>query len=133
MEKVAEIAREIGVALKGKVEIKWRLGKKVEGAEKPRPMIVRFEDEISRKLMLDKARLLARNVNPEWKRVYLAPDMTWQQREEARKKEEELRKQADKMTEEAGKEGGTGEVYRVVGQRGSRRIVAMLQATGGQS
>ena len=131
-KKVAEIASEIGVAVKGKVEVKWRLGKKVEGENKPRPMIVRLEDAESRTILLEKARFLARNANPAWKRVYLAPDLTWQQREEARKKEEGLRKQAEKMTEEAGKAGGGGEVYRVVGTRGKLRIVAQEQATGGQ-
>ena len=40
-KKVEEIATELGVAMKGKVEVKWRLGKKVEGESKPRPMIVR--------------------------------------------------------------------------------------------
>ena len=127
-KKVAEIATEIGVALKGKVEVKWRLGKKVQGETKPRPMIVRMEDAESRTKLLAKARFLARNIDPAWKRVYLAPDLTWQQREEARKKEEELRKQAEKMTEEAAKEDGTGDTYRVIGTRGNRRIVAQAQA-----
>ena len=44
--------------------------------------------------------------------------------------EEELRKKADEMTEQAGKEGGSGEVYRVVGQRGKRRVVAVGGAAG---
>lgn len=127
-KKVAEVAAELGVAMEGKVEVKWRLGKKVDGESKPRPLIVRFEDGESRTKLLEKARFLARNANPAWKRVYLAPDMTWQQREEARKKEEELRKQAEKMTEEAGKTDGSGEVYRVVGTRGTRRIVIQAQA-----
>ena len=134
-KKVAEIATEIGVATKGKVEVKWRLGKKVEGENKPRPMIVQLEDAESRAKLLEKARFLARNANPAWKRVYLAPDLTWQQREEARKKEEELRKQAEKMTAEAALAGGAGEVYRVIGSRGNRRIVvqAQAQAIGGQN
>lgn len=132
-KKVEEIANEIGVVMKGKVDVKWRLGKKVAGEAKPRPMIVRLEDVESRAKLLEKARFLARNVNPAWKRVYLAPDLTWQQREEARKKEEELRKQAERMTEETTKDGGTGEVYRVVGTRGNRRIAVQAQATGGQN
>ena len=65
-------------------------------------MIVQFEDEETRAKMLENARRLARK--PEWRRVYLAPDMTWKQREDARKEEEELRKKAEEMTEEAGKE-----------------------------
>ena len=120
-KQVAEIAKEIGVTMVGKMEVKYRIRKQVED-DRPKPMVVWIEDEESRARLLENARLLARK--PEWRSVYLGPDLTWEQREAARKEEEELRKQADQMTEEAGKEGGTGETYRVIGQRGMNRRVA---------
>ena len=86
-------------------------------------MIVCFDEEESRAAILENARRLGRSA--DWKRVFISPDLTWKQREEAKKEEEELRARADKMTEEAGKEGGSGEVYRVIGQRGKRRVVAV--------
>ena len=122
-EKMSDILAEIGAPIKGKVEVRFRAGKKNEDKDKPRPMIVCFEDEESRAGVLENARRLGRK--PEWKRIFVSPDLTYRQREEAKKEEEELRRKADKMTEEAGKEGGTGEVYRVIGQRGKRRIVAV--------
>ena len=120
-EKVSEIAREIGVELKGAVEVKFRAGKKKEGEEKPRPMVVWVEDEETRSKLLSNARRLARK--EEWRRVYLSPDLTWQQREEARKEELKLREEADRKTEEAKNEGRGGGRFAVVGPRGRRRVV----------
>ena len=119
-EKVKEMVEEIGVELKGKVEVKFRAGKKVEGG-KPRPVIVRFEDDETREQLLTHARRLARK--DDWRNVFISPDLTWKQREEARKEEKKLREEADRRTEQAKNEGRTDGRYAVVGQRGKRRIV----------
>ena len=119
-EKVKEMVEEIGVEVKGKVEVKFRAGKKVEGG-KPRPVIVRVEDEETREQLLTHARRLARK--DEWRNVFVSPDLTWKQREEARKEEKKLREEADRKTEQAKNEGRTDGRYAVVGQRGRRRIV----------
>ena len=59
---------------------------------------------------------------PALKSVFVSQDLTWAQREEARKEEKELRELAEKKTEEAKKDGKKGK-YLVVGQRGRRRVV----------
>ena len=120
-DKVAQLAREIGVEVKGEIEVKFRAGKKAEGAERPRPLIVRVADDETRQSLLENARKLARK--DEWRKVFLSPDLTWQQREEAREEERKLRNEAEQKTEEAKNGGRGGGRYVVVGQRGRRRIV----------
>ena len=120
-EKVGEVIRCIGVEVNDEMEIKFRAGKKSEGeGAKPRPLIVRISDEEKRERILRESRNLARS--PAFKAVFVAPDLTWAQREEARKEEKELRELADKKTEESKNEGKRGR-YLVVGQRGRRRVV----------
>ena len=119
---VREMAKEVGVELAPEeVEVKFRAGKKQEeeGA-KPRPLIVKIKSEEKREKLRRNARLLSRS--DDWKTVFISEDLTWQQREEARKQEKELREEADRKTEEAKKEGKT-EKFRVVGPRGRRRVV----------
>ena len=48
-------------------------------------------------------------------------DLTYKQREEARKLDEKLHQEAERLTEEAKNDGRTGGRYRVVGQRGRRK------------
>ena len=117
--KMLELAREIGVEVRGEVEVKFRAGKKKEDG-KPRPMIVRVEDEETRQKILANARRLARK--EEWKSVFVSPDLTWKQREEAREEERRLRTEAENKTEEAKNGGRTGGRYVVMGPRGRRRV-----------
>ena len=120
-EKVEEVVRAIGVVLREEVEAKFRAGKKMDGeGGKPRPLIVRIADDENRERMYRDARNLARI--PALRSVFVAQDLTWAQREEARKEEKELRELAAKKTEEAKNEGKGGK-YLVVGQRGRRRVV----------
>ena len=114
-----ELAEEIGVEVKGEMEVKFRAGKKRDD-ERPRPMIVRVADDETRQKLLANARKLARK--DEWKRVYVSPDMTWQQREEAREEEKKLRAEAERKTEEAKNSGRTGGKFVVVGPKGRRRL-----------
>ena len=83
-------------------------------------MIVRLEDDETRQKLLANARRLARK--EEWRRVFVSPDMTWQQREEAREEEKKLRAEAEKKTEEAKNSGRTGGRFMVVGPKGRRRL-----------
>ena len=107
--------------MKNPVEVKFRAGKKTDGeGGKPRPLIVRIADDENRERMYRDARNLARI--PELRSVFVAQDLTWAQREEARKEEKELRELAAKKTEEAKNEGKGGK-YLVVGQRGRRRVM----------
>ena len=68
----------------------FRSGKKPEGEEaRPRPLIVKIKDDETREKVLKDARNLSRKEG--WKKVFVAPDLTYEQREEARKIERELR------------------------------------------
>ena len=118
---IREMAREVGVELGADdMEIKFRAGKKREEGERPRPLIVKINDDEKRDKIRKNARLLARS--DDWKSVFVSEDLTWQQREEARKQEKELREEADRKTEVAKKKGKQGK-FRVVGPRGRRRVV----------
>ena len=121
-KKVKDMAKEVGVDLsQGEFEVRFRAGKKreEEGA-KPRPLIVKISSGEKRERIRRNARLLSRS--EEWKSVFISEDLTWQQREEARKQEKECREEADKKTEAAKNEGKQGK-FRVVGPRGRRRVV----------
>jgi hypothetical protein len=69
MKKLGEIAKEIGVEIKGETSIKYRAGK-VRDDGKARPLIVKIADEESRTKMVENARKLARSDN--WKSLHLA-------------------------------------------------------------
>ena len=115
-----DLAEEIGVEIKGEVEVKFRAGKKREDG-KPRPMIVRVDDDETRQKLLSQARRLARK--EEWRKVFVSPDLTWQQREEAREEEKKLRLEAERKTEEAKNEGRGNGRFVLAGPRGRRRLV----------
>ena len=119
-KKVDDVIAKLGVNVKGDVSVKFRAGKRRGDGDKPRPVIVRVDDDETRMSIFKNAPRLSRM--DETKRVFFAPDLTWQQREEERKNELTLKEEAAKKTEEA-KNGGRGKWYRVVGARGRRRIV----------
>ena len=81
---------------------------------------MRISDDETRERILRGSRNLARS--PAFRSVFVSQDLTWAQREEARKEEKELRELADKKTEQSKNEGKRGK-YLVVGQRGRRRVV----------
>ena len=99
--------------------VKFWAGRKVEGA-RARPLIVKVPDDETREKLFRSAPRLARN--DATRRVFLARDLTYQQREEQRKVERELEDEAKKKTEEEKNGGGRGR-YVVVGARGRRRII----------
>lgn len=119
-EKVMEMAKQIGVEIRGDVEVKFRAGKKKEDDTIPRPLVVKIPDEETREKILDQARFLAKRDG--WDKVYVAPDMTWKQREEAKKEEAEMKEEAERKTEEARAEGKKGK-FAVIGRRGRKRMV----------
>ena len=110
--KVEELIRKMGI--QGKIEVKHRAGKQREEGAKPRPVIVKAEDDEMREKVLRNAKKLS--TMEETKRVYIAPDLTPQQREEDRKKEASLKAEAERLTREKGKK------HLVVGPRGRRRV-----------
>ena len=117
-EKVMEMVREIGVETKGRIEVQYRAGR-VKG-DRPRPTIVKVEDDETRERLMDNSRRLARKDG--WKDVFIAPDMTPAQREESRRVEAKLREDATKQTEDAKKEGKKGR-WMVVGRKGRRKLM----------
>ena len=115
VEKVKKMAAAMEVPMVGEIQIKYRAGKR--GGDKPRPLIVKIDDAGTRDAMLAQAKRLARK--DEWKRVFIAPDMTWKQREDARREEEKMKEDAAKKTEEALGLGKVGK-WLVVGQSGKK-------------
>ena len=118
-KKVEEVMEGIGV--EGEVEIKFRAGRRTDGGDqRPRPLIVHVKSEENRARMLKDARKLSRI--PNLKTVFIAEDLTWAQREEARKMEKNLREEAERRTNEAREQGKNGK-FILVGPRGRRRLV----------
>ena len=62
----------------------------------------------------------------------MSPDLTWQQREEARQEEKRLRDEAEKKNEQAKNEGRTSGQFIVVGPRGRRRVVWRVERGVGE-
>ena len=123
------MAQVIGIGLEGGIEIEHRAGRKDENASKPRPLIVvKIKDDETRERLFKNARRLARN--DEWKNVYVSPDLTCKQREEARKDEKKLREDAEKRNEQAKNEGKVDGKFVVIGQRGSSRRVVWWSEDG---
>ena len=112
--------KEIEMTDKDVVMMAFRAGKKREEG-KPRPMIVKIQDGETRERVLANARKLAKK-GEEWKRVYVAADMTWQQREEAKKQESDLREEAAQKNLKLQEEKNPGK-WILVGPRGKRRIM----------
>ena len=119
MKKVMEITGQMGVQINGEITIKNRAGRPREDA-KPRPLIVKVADDETRARIFQNAPRLSRE--EKTRRVFISHDLTWQQREEARKEEAALREEAAKQTEQA-KKGKKRVRFIVVGARGRRRIV----------
>ena len=123
-KKVEDVIHKMGVQVNGDLTVKFRAGKKREAGEKPRPLIVKVADDETRVSIFRNAPRLSRM--DETKRVFFAPDLTWQQREEERKNENALKEEAARKSEEA-KNGGGEKWFRVVGARGKRRIVEVAE------
>ena len=120
-EKVDDVIRKLDVTVTGAVEVQFRAGRKgEEPLTKPRPLIIKVTDDETREKIHKNARRLSQV--PEYRRVFIAQDLTWAQREEGRKIERELREEAERKTAEAAAQGKRGK-FLVVGQRGRRRLV----------
>ena len=119
-QMMAELAQALEVEVEtGAFEIKYRAGKKRDDGT-PRPMIVKLSTEQKKEQLLARAGRLAKK--PTWKEVFVRPDLTRRQRDEANRKEKKLREEAEKKTEQAKNDGRNGR-YIVVGLRGSSRRV----------
>ena len=95
-EKIKEMATEMGVVFNGEIKASFRAGAKLDG-DRPRPLIVTIDNDETREEIKANARRLAGK--EDWKRVFISPDLTWWQREEARKEEKKLKEDAEKKTE----------------------------------
>jgi hypothetical protein len=63
----------------------------------------------------------------EWKKVFVAQDMTWQHREDARKQEGEMKAEAEAKNEKE-KEEKTWGRWIVVGPRGKKWLQRILES-----
>ena len=118
-EKVKKMATKINVEFKGKIRSSYRArpaaGKPADG--RPCPLVLTIDDDETREGILANARRMAGK--EAWKKVFVAQDLTWKQRDELRKEEAKMKEDAEKRTKEENKKGRVGE-YIVVGQRGRR-------------
>jgi hypothetical protein len=119
-KKVEEIIQKMGVEVQGEFIVKHRAGKPREEGAKPRPIVVKVADDEMRVNIFRNAPRLSRM--DDTKKVYIAPDLTPQQRDEDRKAEAKLKEEAARKNEEEKKGPGVGR-WVVVGARGRRRIV----------
>ena len=122
---VMRMATEIGVEFKGEVKSIYRAGKKI--GDRPRPLVVKIEDDETREGIIANARKMAGK--DAWKRVFVSQDWTWKQREEMRKEEKKLKDEAEKKTEEENTSGRVGK-YVVVGRRGKRWLKWVTESRG---
>ena len=114
---VKKMATEIGAEIQGDIKQSYRAaGGRTEG-DRPKPLIVTIEDDETREAILTNARRLSGK--DSWKKVFVAHDLTWRQREEMRKEETKLKADAEKKTKEDNETGRVGKCI-VVGQRGKR-------------
>ena len=111
-----------GVDVGDAMVVKFRLGKWNAENAKPRPLLIRIEDDEKRARLLGNARKLA--ANQRWKQVFIDRDLTWSQRDEARKHDEKMRKEAESRTKEAEDEGRAVK-YITVGPRGKKRVISV--------
>ena len=121
---VMRMATEIGVEFKGEVKSIYRAGKK--DGDRPRPLVVKVEDDETRERILANAKRMAGK--DDWKRVFVSHDWTWRQREEMRKEEAKLKEEADKRN----RENTTGRAGKcvVVGRRGKRWLKWVTEIRG---
>ena len=125
MAMVTEMTEVLGVELKGEVEIRYRAGREVpKEGERPRPLIVKVQDDETRTKIMANSGKLARV--EKWKRVFVAPDLSPEQRKQDREEEMARKDDAERRTKEA-KDEGRNVKFIVVGKRGSRRIIEVQE------
>ena len=117
---VQEIIAATGADAEDAAVVKFRLGRWETARDKPRPLLVRIEDEEKRARLMSNARKLG--ATARWKTVFINRDLTWTQREEARKNDVKAREEAERRTNEAKNEGRTFE-FKAVGPWGKKRVV----------
>ena len=84
LKKVDEVV-ELLAGAKKPFELKFRIGKK---QDRPRPILVRMRDLIDKDSLLSKAHTLSQH--PQWKKTFIQPDLTRNQREQVQRMESEL-------------------------------------------
>ena len=119
-KKVEDLIQKMGVQVQGGISIKYRAGRPRADGARPRPVIIKVDDDETRVSIFRNAPRLSRM--DETKRVYIAPDLTPSQQEEDKKNEAKLKEDALRKTEES-KNGGGEKRFVVVGARGKRRVV----------
>ena len=118
-EMVKKMAAAIEVDFKGEIKSIYRArpaaGKPV--GDRPCPLVVTIDDDETREGILANARRMSGK--DLWKKVFVAHDLTWSQREEFRKEEKKLKDDAEKRTKDDNERGRVGKCI-VVGQRGKK-------------
>ena len=106
---------EVDIQVKNVVQFNKRLGEK---KAEPRPLLLGFKDPGAKDLILANTRKLSKADEP-WDKVNVVQDLTKMQRED----DEKLRKEAEMKNNDMDEEEAKNWMFRVVGQRGQRRLV----------
>ena len=84
--KVVDQVIELLAGAKKAFELRFRIGKKQD--DKPRPILIRMRDFGDKECILSKAHTLSQH--PQWKKIFIQPDLTRNQREQVQRMESEL-------------------------------------------
>ena len=117
--KVVDEVVELLAGAKKPFELKFRIGKK---QDRPRPILVRMRDQSDKDSLLSKAHTLSQH--PTFKKVFIQPDLTRNQREQVQRIESELTNTA--ATRNADLKNGEGWKWAIRG-RGTDRHLAKVK------
>ena len=117
--KVVDEVVELLAGAKKPFELKFRIGKK---QDRPRPILVRMRDQSDKDSLLSKAHTLSQH--PTFKKVFIQPDLTRNQREQVQRIESELTNTA--ATRNADLKNGEGWKWAIRG-RGMDRHLAKVK------
>ena len=102
-------------------ELKFHIGKK---QEKPRPILIRMRNMKDKEDILSKAHTLKEH--PEWKKVFIKPDLTRNQRDFIQKLDEELASVAESRNAEL--KNGEDWKWAIRGQGAERHLAKVKSA-----
>ena len=125
MDSLHNILTAINITFKSSDTVKFcrRVGESSENG--PRPLVIGFRREVYREEILENARRLK---DTNFKDIGITPDLTREQRLE----EDELLKEAERRNMERTAEDRSKNVeWILVGQRGEKRLIRMVNRRGG--
>ena len=109
---------ELQIQIASCLKYSRRLGELLDDNTNPRPLLMSFNAVSDKDALLDKASKL-KDMEGEWKSVYVVQDLTKKQRQY----EQSLREKGVKLNAERSDDDAKNWEWKIVGRRGERRIV----------